>query len=261
MPRWLLALALCLYCLCGAAAPTPPHSPPAPPAPPTPPLRVAVSGTWTLPFGELKQNQLVRGITFDVVTAAARRAGLRVVQVEVPQLRLDDAMAEGAFDLRCHFSPSWTPHPERYHWSEPLFETSDVLVGHRNARRLSTLKALRPGDRVGTVRGFSYPSLEPLFAAQQAQREDALDMAAVLRKLAVHRSDYAAVSRQSLDWHLRTWGDAGLAPWQLVIEKSHYHCAVPKTSKLDATRVLAGINQLRGSAALREILARYGATR
>ena len=136
-----------------------------------------------------------------------------------------------------------------------------MLVGHRNARRLSTLKALRPGDRVGTVRGFSYPSLEPLFAAQQAQREDALDMAA---SCCASWPCTAATTRPSA---ARAWtgicvpGVTPGWPWQLVIEKSHYHCAVPKTSKLDATRVLAGINQLRGSAALREILARYGATR
>ncbi len=230
---------------CGAQAQEPPV------------LRIAASHTWAMPFGRLQGEELVEGINHDVSVAVARLAGLRPQFIVVPQTRGDDAASDHSVDLRCHLSPVWTQRPAAYHWSQPLFDVSEVLVGHPGVPAVERIDALRAGQLIGTVRGFFYPTLEPQFASGRLKREDALDMAGALRKLALRRSDYAVTSVQSLAWHRKQQSPDGIAAWQLVVQKAAYHCVVPKTSALNPARLIAAANALRGSAELATILARY----
>lgn len=220
-------------------------------------LRAAVSPTWAMPFAQYQKGQLTGGIALDLLQAIARRARLPLQVILVPESRSDYSSVDAAIDLRCHLSPSWTRYPEKYHWSEPLFDISEVLVGRVGSPPLQSVEQLKPGQRVGTVRGYTYPMLTGLFAHGDLHRDDAPDMGSALRKLAAGRTDYAVASLQSLNWHLREHGPAGLADWQLLVERTAYYCAVPKSSPLDPARVLKAASALRDSPELKALLARY----
>jgi polar amino acid transport system substrate-binding protein len=59
--------------------------------------------------------------------------------------------------------------PGDYLWSIPLIEQRDLLVG----RPGDSATAPTPSPQaLGTVLGYSYPTLAPLFARGQLQRED-----------------------------------------------------------------------------------------
>lgn len=76
----------------------------------------------------------------------------------------------------------------------------DVLAGV-TPERLQPEQLLN--ERLGTVLGFTYPRLEPLFASNQIQREDARTQEQVLLKLSARRYRYAISNELSLHWFNR----------------------------------------------------------
>ena len=53
---------------------------------------------------------------------------------------------------------------------------------------------------IGTVLGYSYPTLQPLFDASQLLRDDARNQEQVLEKLQAGRNRYAVSNQWTLDW-------------------------------------------------------------
>jgi polar amino acid transport system substrate-binding protein len=251
----------------GALLPREGQAQPAPAAPASSPtaLRMGYTSTWSMPWGEVQAGQVRAGIHKDVAEAVAQRLGNTVEFVLLPQRRPGEPDRPPAFDLGCGMDPSWFAESQQFHWSEPLFDTSDQLLGHagRTGDKAqpppATLAALRKGSRVGTVRSYHYPTLEARLSKGELRREDALDQASVLAKLVRQRSDVAVASPQSIAWFLRQQPQAAtaLAPWRLKVQDSAYHCAVPRSSPVDAQRVLEAVHALKREGELARILARY----
>jgi polar amino acid transport system substrate-binding protein len=225
------------------------------------PIHMGFTASWSMPWGQLQGETVVAGIHHDIGQAVAARLGRPLAFSRVPQQReLDPASAEHArrhADFGCGMHPSWFPNAEHYHWSEPLFDIGDVLVGHRGIPAPASLTALPRGTVVGTVRGYHYPTLQARFASGELQRDDAPDQASLLRKLMLKRSEVAVVSRQSLDWMLRQNPQAPLASWRLTVQAADYHCALPKGSQVEAQAVFDALHALKREGELNRILARY----
>jgi polar amino acid transport system substrate-binding protein len=222
-------------------------------------LRMGYTASWTMPWGRLQGERVVEGIHHDIGQALARRLGWQLVFRRVPQQR-SGASAEHArrfADFGCGMHPSWFPQPEHYHWSEPLFDVGDQLVGHRDTPAPADLAALPRGTRVGTVRSYHYPSLQARFASGELIREDAPDQASALRKLMLRRTEVAVLSPQVLDWTLRQQPGAPLAAWRLTVQAAGYHCAVLRGTAIDAQAVLAALHALQREGEIARILARY----
>jgi ABC-type amino acid transport substrate-binding protein len=222
-------------------------------------LRMGYTASWTMPWGRLQGDTVVEGIHHDIAHAVAERLGWKLSFRLVPQQRAR-ASAEHArrfADFGCGMHPSWFPQPEDYHWSEPLFDIGDQLVGHRDTPAPADLAALPRGTRVGTVRSYHYPSLQSRFASGELVREDAPDQASALRKLMLRRTEVAVISPQVLGWTLRQQPAAALATWRLPVQAAGYHCAVLKGTAIDAQAVLAALHALQREGAIGRILARY----
>lgn len=224
-------------------------------------LRMGYSSQWAPPWGELRNGQVVGGIHHDVGQLLAQRLGWRLRFSRIPQLqpsaRLTAAHMQAHADLICGMHPSWAPDAQAFHWSDPLFETGDVLVGHAGTPAPASLAELAEGTRVGTVVRYRYPALESQFAKGQLLRDDAPDQGSALRKLRHQRTPVAVVSQQSLAWYLRQTPNAGLAPWRLTVHAAQYHCALPKGTKVDARAVTQALQALKREGALERVLARY----
>lgn len=224
-------------------------------------LRMGYSSSWAPPWGEMRGGAVAGGIHHDVGQALARRLGWTLEFSRIPQLQ-SAARQSGAYvlrfaDLLCGMHPSWSPNAAEFHWSAPLFEIGDVLVGHIETASPASLDALPAGSLVGTVRGYRYPTLEARFARGALRREDAPDQGSLLRKLALRRTPVAVVSVQSLDWHLRQHPAAALAAWRLPVQSAQYHCALPKGAAIDVPAVQEALLALKREGELERILARY----
>ncbi|MBB5204576.1 polar amino acid transport system substrate-binding protein [Inhella inkyongensis] len=222
-------------------------------------MRLGYTSTWSMPWGEVQAGQVRAGIHKEIAEAVAQRLGQPLVFVLLPQRRPGEPDRPPAFDLGCGMDPSWFAEPQQFHWSEPLFDTSDQLLGHASQPEPATLAALRKGTRVGTVRSYHYPTLQVRLGKGELRREDALDQASVLAKLVRQRSDVAVASPQSIAWFMRQQPQAAqaVAPWRLKVQESAYHCAVPRSSPVDAQRVLEAVQALKRDGEIARILARY----
>lgn len=226
-----------------------------------PQLRMGYTASWAMPWGHQRNGNVIAGINHDIGQALAHRVGMQLRFSRVRQLRAGEIEPEdhaGAHsDFGCGMHPSWFPHPERYHWSVPLFEVGDVLVGRRGSSAPARLEALPAGTAVGTVRTYHYPTLQARFAKGELRREDSPDQAALLRKLAAGRMAVAVISPQALDWNLRRQPSLSIAPWRLKVQSASYHCAVPKTGRVDARMLLDALQALEREGEIARILARY----
>jgi len=224
-----------------------------------PELRMAYVSTWSMPWGKLEAHKVSGGIQHDVALAVARRLGWQLRYVLLPASKGDRSELDRHTDLHCGIDPSWTRRPEAYHWSEPLFDTSDLLIGHSDAPPVHSLSEMPAGARVGTVGGYRYPTLESRFAGGQLKRDDAPDQTRALEKLARKRTDYAVVSPQALGWFMRHNPQQLPAEWRVTVQQSAFYCAVPQSSPRDAVLILDAVHALHREGELQRILSSYSA--
>lgn len=220
-------------------------------------LRVSVSTSWNMPYADLQGERLVGGIFWDVYRAVGQKMGLALVPVVLPRKRLDGAVANGDIDLRCYFNPKWTNTPDAYEWSKPLLTIQDVLFGHEGSHEPASLADMPRGTRISTSLGYTYPSLEPLFARGDAQRDDSVDEEKVLLKMTADRTPYGVTKSNALDWYRKSTPQHKLASWRLVLESADVHCAVPKNAAIPASRTLAALEELRKAGRVDAILRTY----
>ncbi|CAN7225182.1 hypothetical protein LJR071_000772 [Pseudomonas sp. LjRoot71] len=126
-------------------------------------LRFSINDSWAMPMVHIENGQAVAGILVDLQQRLAAKVGRKAELLVMPRLRVQQALDNGEIDVRCYVSPNWVNGGHyRYIWSLPFMSQRDVLVGTRAAN----LQAEQlQGERLGTVLGFAYPRLEPLFAS------------------------------------------------------------------------------------------------
>ncbi|BBH45176.1 substrate-binding periplasmic protein [Pseudomonas sp. KU43P] len=243
--RRLLALLL-LWCAHGLADP--------------PVLRFSVAESWSMPLVRVEGGQPVEGLLFDLMQAVAREAGSLPEYHVLARLRLQQAMEDGDIDVRCYVSTQWfNDRPGNFVWSIPLFHQRDVLVG-----RASESSPLRPEQlpqqAIGTVLGYAYRTLEPLFVQGQLHREDSRSQELALQKLLAGRYRHAVSNELSLQWF-----NQHLPPEQRlqalgVLEEQALGCMVRNDPAIPTQGVLRALVRMKESGEIDRIARRYGAT-
>jgi polar amino acid transport system substrate-binding protein len=163
------------------------------------PLRFSVSESWGMPMIRYEQGQATGGILYDLQVRLAQKVGRRAELMVMPRLRVQQMLVRGEIDVRCYVNPAWLQEsPHQYIWSLPFMVQRDLIVTRATEPALPE----RPdGELLGTVLGFKYPRLEPLFASGQLQRDDARTQELVLEKLEARRYRYAVSNQMTLDWY------------------------------------------------------------
>ncbi|WP_341304878.1 transporter substrate-binding domain-containing protein [Pseudomonas sp. TMP25] len=165
------------------------------------PIRFSVNDSWAMPMVRIKNGRTVEGILVDLQQRMAAKIGRKAAFMVMPRMRVQHAMNSGDIDVRCYITPSWiNAGHHRFIWSLPFMTQRNVLLGTR-AQSLQVEQL--SGERVGTILGFNYPRLEPLFASGQLEREDARTQEQVLLKLQAGRYRFAVSDQLSLDWFNR----------------------------------------------------------
>ena len=210
-----------------------------------------------MPYGEVKDNQLVGGIMFDLAQALQKPLGMPVSIVVLPRKRIDRASLAGDIDLRCYLTPKWTDSPDQFVWTGRLFEMSEVLFGTNTTESVKNLSEVTAGATVSTVLGYVYPVLDPFFSSGILIREDTVDQEKVMRKLSVGRTRYGVSDTLALRWYQRNTPQHQLSAWNVVISRNDFQCGIPKTGRVAPSRILVALKELRKSGQIEEILRKY----
>ncbi|WP_433766835.1 substrate-binding periplasmic protein [Pseudomonas putida] len=221
------------------------------------PLRFVVPDSWTMPMVQLEHGRPTQGILYDVMLSLATQVGAPAEFHVLPRSRVQNAMEQGEVDVRCYAAQSWLPNQSgNYLWSIPLWTQPDLLVS-RPSPQSSVLPASLPRQTIGTVLGYSYPTLQPLFDANQLQRDDARNQELVLEKLLAGRNHYAVSNQWTLDWfNQRLLPDQQLQG-VAVLQVQNVGCYVRNDPEVPAQRILRTLVQMKMSGEIDDIIRLY----
>ncbi len=145
-----------------------------------PPLRFVVADSWAMPMVQIEHGRPTQGILHDIMLSLATQVGVPAEFHVLPRARVQNAMEHGEVDVRCYAAQSWLPNQSGdYIWSLPLLFQRDLLISRDN-QPLHIDPARLPRQSIGTVLGYTYPTLQPLFDADHLQRDDARNQEQVL---------------------------------------------------------------------------------
>ena len=134
------------------------------------------------------------GYANDLVRAAFEAAGMPADLVVVPYARCKALVMQGGA-VGC-FSMSASPELDKLvrFADKPLFSvTPRIYYNPKHGARPKSLADIRPGMRVGIVRGYEYPAFVEQLARQGVLLDSAQSDVANLRKLAANRLDIALI--------------------------------------------------------------------
>ena len=224
-----------------------------------PVLRFSVVESWSMPLVRLEGDQPVEGLVFDLLQALAREAGVRPEYHVMARLRLQQAMDAGDIDVRCYASTQWfNDRPGNFVWSIPLIQQRDVLVGRPGDNDAVQPEQLPP-QAIGTVLGYAYGTLEPLFAQGRLQREDSRSQQLALQKLQIGRYQHAVSNELSLQWFNQGLPAGQQLQVQAVLEEQALGCMVRNDPAIPTQGVLRALVRMKQSGEIERIVQRYGA--
>jgi ABC-type amino acid transport/signal transduction systems, periplasmic component/domain len=142
------------------------------------------------------------GLLPDLLQEVLNPLGFEVKLLRLPNKRGWVMLDSGEVDLHLK-AREWVPNAEDYLWSDPLFDSEDVLLYSRERPiRFDTLEDL-VGLRIAVVNSFVYPGLDEMFAAGEADRVPLDSPFAMLDLVAMGRADAAVVNRAETLWLFR----------------------------------------------------------
>ncbi|MDZ3993075.1 substrate-binding periplasmic protein [Pseudomonas sp. Teo4] len=224
-----------------------------------PVLRFSVAESWSMPLIRTEDGQPVEGLLYDLMQAMAREAGARPEYHMLARLRLQQAMDDGDIDVRCYVSTQWfNDRPGNFVWSIPLFVQRDLLVA-RPADSAPTRPEQLPPQAIGTVLGYTYTTLEPLFATGKLHREDSRNQELALQKLEIGRYRHAVSNQLSLGWFNQRLPAEQRLQAVAVLEEQSLGCMVRNDPAIPTQAALRALVRLKQSGAIEQITRRYGA--
>ena len=229
-----------------------------------PPLRFLTVEGHGMPLGEIRSTrpgraELSGGIISEWQEALARELQREPVNLILPRKRQDQAVARRQVDLRCFVSPEWLDAAAiaDYEWPAPFMDVEERIIGKVGAAPVRTLDDLH-GKAVGTVHGYQYRKLAPLFEDGRARRDDAPTEAALLAKQLAGRTDVSVM--RALDFAYLQRRDprlAALALAPLVVSRFSLYCARTRYSSVSLRELAAAQQRLLQAGVLDAILRKY----
>ncbi|MGX9864353.1 substrate-binding periplasmic protein [Pseudomonas moraviensis] len=224
------------------------------------PLRFAVPDSWAMPMVQLESGRPTQGILHDILLSLATQVGAPAQFIVLPRARVQSAMEHGDIDVRCYAAQSWLPNQSGdYIWSVPLWFQRDLLVS-REDQSAQINPADLPRQAIGTVLGYSYPTLQSLFDTDRLQREDARNQEQVLEKLLAGRYRYAVSNHWTLDWINQRLLPEQQLQGVAVLQEQHIGCYVRNDPKVPVQRILRTLLRMKMSGEIDEIIRLYTGT-
>jgi polar amino acid transport system substrate-binding protein len=221
-----------------------------------PPLRFAVADSWAMPLIQFERGRPTQGILYDMMLSLATQVGVPAQFNVLPRARVQSAMEHGEVDVRCYAAQSWLPNQSGdYIWSIPLLSQRDLLVSHPDQPHVDPARL--PRQSIGTVLGYTYPTLQPLFDAEQLQREDARNQEQVLEKLLAGRYRYAVSNQWTLDWFNQRLLPGQQLQGVAVLQEQEIGCYVRNDPGVPVQRILRTLLRMKMSGEIDEMIRLY----
>jgi polar amino acid transport system substrate-binding protein len=175
--------------------------------------------------------------------------------VVLPRTRLNEAMDKGWINVRPYTNPLWMTAPEKLVWSPVVFETADRFMTAGGYAPITTLDQLA-GNTIGTILGYTYPSLQEQIDAGKLVRADVASFDQNVLKLQGNRIKIMVGSELILYATAKELGSAVMVH-PLAIDKVAIRWALSPELAKSHSELLKAIQDLVDAGGVTRILARY----
>lgn len=225
------------------------------------PLRVSWGPHNAPPYAMAQDGELVGGLVRDIGVQAAKRLGTTAKFVNVPRARYESQLRDGTIDMTCIVNRDWLADPGSLTWTRPLFDEVDIVAQRAVDAPWLKQPDLR-GKRIGTILGYRYPTLEPLFAQDggnvPAQRDNAVDLDSNMQRLLLGRIDGVVDANIPMYyWLLRNDRARALRIAPLVVSSHPVSCVISPRAGPGATRIRKVVDTMIRKGVVRDLLAAY----
>lgn len=223
------------------------------------------AGVLTLDVGEeawppysFYRDKTHKGIMVEVLENLIADEDLELKISFLPELRASRELEHCNVDAKPK-AMEWIEHPKKYLWSDPVVISQDIVVTRKG--NTFTTKDQLNGKIIGTVRGYSYPTLEKKFSDHIMLRADASSTLKMLEMLAKGHTDAAITNLHVFKWYLKNQSElaTNLISTKVIIDQAPYRfqfCTSSEWTKLMPI-INKNIAKLKNSGELDQILKRY----
>jgi len=210
------------------------------------------------PYAIIRENQLVAGIIKEIVDEIALELKINVEYVNIPRKREELYLQNGRIDAIIISNPKWLMQSERFHWSEPLFVEQDLLVTLNTHNPKITNISAMTGMNIGTIRGYIYPTLAPLFENNTINRSDTRSIQSNFTRLQFSRIDGFIDSNFLIYHYLHNNKVENIFKVEPVIISEHgIQTALSANSPITKNQFDFVLNKLKEKGIIKDILNKY----
>ncbi|WP_413290649.1 substrate-binding periplasmic protein [Bdellovibrio sp. HCB337] len=209
-----------------------------------------VANETALPFIEVKNSEITRGILKDLAEAIFKEMKIKPVLVLLPKKRVAPDLISGNLSIVCYANEAWFPDvADQLLWSDPITTNSNLIVS-LSKNRPKKIEDLY-GKQIGTLVNYYYSKLDPYFEKNLMVRENASDNEGNLKKLIHGRIDYMVLSNLELHYYQKTY--PLLEATNILEEAVKVKCVISKKSGIDMKTLNKAIETLRDNGTLEKI--------
>jgi ABC-type amino acid transport substrate-binding protein len=220
-------------------------------------------GTQWRPFSYEDEQGQLRGIATDIARRVLQLAQIDAQFVSFPVNRLQAMLAKGELDLNYADSAQWNSPEElqRFAFSQPYMNVREHLyVLKGNAIAQTPVDKLN-GQTIGVVRGYTYRTMDPLFADRRLTRLQTSEDPALLQLLQAGRVDAVAMVDDLFDYLIASKGlDRNLFERGARLSEAPLAMKLQPQYAVLLPRINAAIETLIRSGEVKKIRSAYHAT-
>lgn len=224
-------------------------------------LRIGVSDSDAPPIvilGKGPNKGMISGLSKDLGDALAKVIGRRPDYNVLSRNRVENSIEDGKVDIVCNANPKWYGNANRLGWTREFYPQIERLISLKGEPDITSVDQLE-GKRIGTILGYHYPSLDPMWKAKRASRVNDTRIDLLMRALQVKITDVAIDS----ELEFAAWAKANphearaLKMHAMVFTSMPTMCAVSPKSTVSVKELDRGIEKMEKAGQIKEILKRY----
>lgn len=210
------------------------------------------------PYAIEEGETLHSGIIKDIASEIADELDINISFFKTPRKRTERYLENDTVHLVLISNPVWLDNSDKLQWSETVFIERDIIVtratNNQKYRKIEDLK----GMIIGTIRGFSYPNLQPFFDKEYFIRYDVSNLQVNFIRLELDRIDALVDADVAINYHLLTnKNDKDFRVSPLVVSKHNIQAALSPNSPVSIHDFNKALNKLKEQGVIAAILKKY----
>lgn len=224
-------------------------------------LTFALSDALEMPFirhGKVNAGDLP-GILVEWNAALAKQLGKKPVFGVYPSKRIVRVMEDGTADALCYVLPQWLPSElaNQLIWSPAFLSDQEIIVFRNDQKPVTQLSDLYE-QRLGTVLGYQYVSLQSDLDAKKILRDDAPTEVLLFEKLFRGRYHHLVAHDMTIAWYRKT--DPRMKSYlssNYVVTAYQAKCAFNQKTGLTEQDLKSAFAELEKRGVMADILQKY----